>query len=96
MIKKDLPTTFEGTFSHYIPLITICPVSKLPDIGYVTVYTNSFVEIYGMRKIILKHSFSCMFMEDLVLSIKNEIEKDNDCRVNIQYRMLGGRVIIKM
>lgn len=95
-IMPKLPSTFKGEYGHWLPLITFCPVSYLPDIGYIRIKTSSFVEIYGMRKIILKNTFKKIFMEDLVSNIKSEIEKNNDCKITIQYRMLFNKVVIGM
>jgi len=98
-INKNLPKTFEAEYSHYLPLITICPVSKLPDIGYVKVHTKKIVEIYHFRKIVMKHTLKKIFMEDIARNIKEELKKLyelNDDEIIVEYKLIGGKVKIKV
>ena len=42
--------------SHWLPIITICPVNKLPDFIYVTIeFEDTFEELYQVRKTLFKH-----------------------------------------
>jgi hypothetical protein len=52
--------------THWFPIITFCPVNKLPDLIYITIEFNDFVELYSTRNRIRRLSqFKCMFMEDI-------------------------------
>jgi hypothetical protein len=56
------------SIKHWLPIVTVCPVNKLPDLIYVTVQFEDmkFHELYTIRKRIRKiASWKCMFMEDI-------------------------------
>ena len=95
-----LPASFSGTYSHWFPLITLCPVSGLPDVGFVSVSTKKFIEIYAMRHAIYSLAFKKLFMEDLVITIRDGILR-TDYRLvrsdfTVTYRMLFGKVEIEI
>jgi hypothetical protein len=62
------------SISHWLPIITFCPVNRLPDFVYVTVtFENHFEELYAIRKRIRKTiSGQKAFMEDLTYKLSLE------------------------
>ena len=66
------------TITHWFPIITFCPVNKLPDLIFIdVVFAGEFVELYQVRKRIRKLlQFKEIFMEDAA----NEVAKEfPDC-----------------
>lgn len=94
--------TMKGNFTHWLPLITRCPFSRvLLDIGYVRVYINNpvFVEIFQARKIIKRNNYRTILMEHLLQEIKQDIIKENNISwddITISYKMLFNLVNIQM
>jgi hypothetical protein len=74
---------------HWLPIVTFCPVNKLPDLIYVTLrFDNQFVELYGARKRIRKVlSWKVKFMEDLAEDLLSEFPDATE----ITIRLLFGR-----
>lgn len=64
------PHVVEGKLAavirHWLPIVTFCPVNKLPDLLYVSmVFSEPVPELYTVRKLIRKHlMWKCIFMED--------------------------------
>lgn len=81
----------ELTISHWLPIMTFCPVNNLPDFVYIYVTFDSFEELYNIRKLIRKKvSFRKMFMEDIATKLINEIEG----AVKVQVRLLTSRHVV--
>ena len=62
-------------FRHWLPIITFCPVNKLPDLIYVTVEfdDHKLRDLYKVRKNVRKTvSFKTMYMEDIAQRILDE------------------------
>jgi len=76
--------------SHWLPIVTFCPVNGLPDVIYVYVYVEGFSELYALRKQIRKLcSLRKCFMEDLAVDVLTAIPEAS--RVDVQ--LLTGRHI---
>ena len=69
--------------SHWLPIVTFCPVNKLPDFLYITLgFENEFVELYEVRKRMRKLiSGKLMFMEDVVLALASEFKNASYIKV---------------
>lgn len=51
--------------THWLPIITFCPVNKLPDLIFVSIEFDHFMELYSVRRQIKGIlQFKCLFMED--------------------------------
>ncbi len=73
------------TISHWLPMVTICPVNKLPDLLYVSVTVeNKFVELYAARKRMRKVvNFKYGFMEDLAANLWCEFPEASQVTVSL-------------
>lgn len=81
------------TVSHWLPIITFCPVNGFPDVIYVYVTFNNFVELYAVRKKIRELvSFKKMFMEEVAQTLLREI----DGAFSVEVRLLTGRHVVKI
>ncbi len=81
--------------SHWLPVISFCPVNKLPDLLYITVEFegSEFHELYSVRKRIRKISaWRRCFMEDIAVDLFNEFPD----AVKVQVKLITGRHIITM
>lgn len=82
------------SITHWFPIITICPVTKLPDFLYATVTfdDDKFHELYEVRKRIKKVSaWRYCFMEDVASSLRKEFPDASEIKVTL----LTGRHNIK-
>ncbi len=63
--------SYSVTIRHWLPILTFCPVNKLPDLIYVSVtFEDEFVELYGVRKVIRAMvSGKRLFMEAIALKV---------------------------
>lgn len=81
------------TVSHWLPIITFCPVNKLPDVIYVYVTFDSFSELYEVRRKIRKLvNFKKMFMEDVAHFLLHGIPG----AVSVEVRLVTGRHVVKL
>lgn len=81
------------TVSHWLPIITFCPVNNLPDVIYVYVTFDTFTELYDVRKKIRKLvNFKKMFMEDVAQCLLHGIEG----AVEVEVRLITGRHVVKL
>lgn len=77
--------------SHWLPIITFCPVNNLPDLLYVTVTFDHFKELYEVRRRIRQLiAFRKMYMEDVAESV---FKLFNEC-VSVQVRLVGSKHIV--
>jgi len=80
------------TVSHWLPIITFCPVNKLPDLIYIYVTFDTFTELYAIRKRIRELvSFKKMFMEDVAKILLENIEEAS----LVEVRLAAGRHVVK-
>lgn len=82
--------------SHWFPIVTFCPVNKLPDLLYISVTFEGgeFKELYGVRKRIRKvAAWKLRFMEGIAMDIHDEFPD----AVEVKVELITGRhsVIIK-
>jgi hypothetical protein len=78
------------TISHWVPLLTFCPVNKLPDLlyVYVTFPAQQFVELYNVRKEIRAVAKGrTIFMEDLA----KELLAHFDAATQVEISLMTGR-----
>lgn len=81
------------TISHWLPIITFCPVNGLPDVIYVYITFNDFAELYAIRKKIRKLvNFKKLFMEDVAQILLKEINGAS----SVEVRLLTGRHLVKL
>ena len=79
--------------SHWFPIITICPISRLPDLLYVTVtFKNQFVELYDFRKQLKVFNFKQRFMEGIAIDLRRMFPN----AVEIEVKLLTGRHIVRI
>lgn len=78
--------------SHWLPIITRCPLSIIPDFVYVTVwFKDGFHELYAVRKRIKKRiAWKRAFMEDLATELTKEFKDAWKIRV----ALMGKRHIV--
>lgn len=62
----------EVTITHWLPIVTFCPVNGLPDLLYVRVTFREFKELYAVRKALRAAlQWKRMFMEDAAQHVSN-------------------------
>lgn len=78
--------------SHWLPIVTRCPLSIFPDFIYVTiVFEKGFHELYGVRKRIKKRiAWKKAFMEDIAAELVREFPDAFKIRV----QLVGRRHIV--
>lgn len=79
---------------HWLPILTICPVNKLPDLIYITVDFDDeeLHELYAIRKEIRKLvSGKRMFMEDIAELVFLQIKGCSSVTVTL---LFGRHVVI--
>jgi hypothetical protein len=59
------------SIGHWLPIVTRCPVNKLPDLIYVRVdFVDTFAELYEVRRKVRKLvAWKCMFMEEVAREV---------------------------
>ena len=77
--------------SHWLPIVTFCPVNGVPNFLYITVvFKNQFRELYSVRKEFKRFQFSKCFMED----IADDLTKIFPDAVQVTVRLVTGRHIV--
>ena len=82
------------SISHWLPVVTFCPVNKLPDLLYVTVTFEGgdFKELYGVRKRIRKvAAWKLRFMESIAMDLRDEFPDAVEVRVEL---VTGRHVVV--
>lgn len=56
-----------ATITHWLPIITFCPVNGLPDVLYIQLlFEDPIPELYGVRRMLRKNfMWRKMYMEDV-------------------------------
>ena len=87
--------TLAVSISHWLPIVTFCPVNKLPDVIYITVYLDSFAELYEVRRRIRRFAmWKIVFMEELAEGLFCELY---DLDVNsVEVKLFTGRHIVRI
>lgn len=79
--------------SHWLPIVTFCPVNRLPDFIYITVTFESFAELYAVRKRIKKiASWRLRFMEDIAQDVLLAMPAAKE----VEVRLLTGRHVVTL
>lgn len=76
------------TIRHWLPIVTFCPVNRLPDLIYISVlYRNQpLVELYGVRKKVRKlASWRLAFMEDIAKHVFDELPDATEVTVRLAF-----------
>jgi hypothetical protein len=77
--------------SHWLPIVTICPVNGLPDVVYIYAYFEGFAELYEVRRTIRRlASMRCAFMEEIAADVLKEMPDTCFC---VEVVLLTGRHI---
>lgn len=84
------------TISHWLPLVTRCPVNGLPDLCYIYVTIEGFAELYEARKHLFSGFFmNKLFMEDMLKEVwtrAKQLEVGGKIKViRCEVVLLGGR-----
>lgn len=89
-----MPSTVR--ISHWLPIVTLCPVNKLPDLIYVYLTFNAadFHELYAVRKQVRKlvTAKRLRFMEDIAQQLREEFPD----AVSVEVRLLTGRHVVTL
>jgi hypothetical protein len=84
-----------NTYRHWLPLVTRCPLSPLPDLGYVEVSSPAPIEIHALRRAIFENAWTVTFMEDLTERIADAAAELAGVPVRATYRLAFGRTVIE-
>lgn len=76
-----------SVITHWLPIITFCPVNRLPDPLFVSVtFDDQFVELYAVRKRIRELlMWKLVFMEDAAELIRKEYPTAKAVRVQLWF-----------
>lgn len=84
---------FKMTVSHWLPIVTRCPVNGLPDVIYIYVTFTHFEELYGVRKALRNLvSGKKMFMEQVAEAVMQEFPTAR----SVEVRLLTGRHVVSL
>lgn len=79
--------------SHWLPIVTFCPVNKLPDLIYVTATFDGFAELYAVRrKIRLVASWKLEFMETIAQMVLDALPTATE----VEVRLVTGRHVVTL
>lgn len=75
------------TVTHWFPIVTFCPVNKLPDMIYVELdFQDEFVELYAARKALRKVvQWRTIYMEDAAMVLAEEFPSASEIRVKLAF-----------
>lgn len=73
--------------THWLPIVTFCPVNKLPDLIYVTVTVeNQFIELYEARRRIKRAAaWKLDFMEEIANDVLKEFPEAQEVKVALLF-----------
>lgn len=73
--------------THWLPIVTFCPVNKLPDLIYITITVeDQFLELYQARKRIRKvAAWRLRFMEDIAGLVHIEFPEAQEVKVSLLF-----------
>lgn len=86
--------------SHYLPVVTRCPVNRLPDVLYLEAEFDGQAEVYEVRRLLTRGFFlRLMWMEQVVETAAQRL-RDFALREGVQLkavrlRVAGRRVLIE-
>jgi len=64
----------------------------VPDLGYVTVTAEGFVEAFAVREAIFRQAWKRKYAEDILADIRSELERNYDGRLVLKYRRCLGKL----
>lgn len=76
------------TYRHWLPIITFCPVNKLPDPLYIslTFDDSKHRDLYKIRRAIREGvRFKLMYMEDIAATLSKEFPEAKSVRVSLLF-----------
>lgn len=74
------------TIRHWIPIVTFCPVNHLPDLIYISLEFEGFIELYEIRRKIRKLiGFRKLFMEDVASLVMDEFASAEQVTVRLAF-----------
>jgi hypothetical protein len=77
--------------SHWLPIITRCPVNNMPDVIYVYLTFDQFEELYAVRKELHRLlQGKKMFMEDIAQLMLDRYPT----AIEAEVRLLTGRHVV--
>lgn len=81
-------------FTHWIPILTICPFNKLPDLIYIRVMYDDgkFRNLYNIRKSFRKYWFCMQYMED----IAERVYFEHPMARQVEVRLLFSKHVITL
>lgn len=72
--------------THWLPIVSFCPENGFPDLIYVEVKFDSFVELYAVRKRIKKLcSGKKLYMEAIAAEVAEEFPMATMVRVRLMF-----------
>lgn len=80
---------------HWLPIVTFCPVNKLPDLLYVSLEFrgDALVELYQVRRTVRKlASWKLAFMEDIARMIQQAYPE----AYRVQVRLAFSRHVVSL
>lgn len=82
----DNDSVVRSTCTHWLPILTFCPVNNLPDLIYVEIESRVSVDLYEVRRRVRKLlSRKKMYMEECAQLIYSEFLDDMpDCKVTVR------------
>jgi len=72
---------------HWFPIMTFCPVNKLPDLIYVSVrYEGIFAELYSVRRLVRAiTSGKCKYMETLAAEVLDALPSAKSVTIRLAF-----------
>lgn len=75
----------EITISHWFPIVTFCPVNRMPDLIFISVTFRDFKELYAVRKLLRRFWFKTLFMEEVAYGVLKVIPDASRVRVHLMF-----------
>jgi len=94
VVRAVSKVVMSNEYGHWLPLVTRCPMRKFwLDFGFVRVKTDKVIEVFGMRRIIYSFTWKRKFIEEILIDIKNKIEKESLVKgITLEYTQLFGKL----
>ncbi len=75
----------ELTVTHWLPIVTFCPVNNLPDLIFISVTFRDFTELYAVRRQLRTLNWRKMFMEDVAKSVSDMFPEAKRVTVKLMF-----------
>jgi len=75
------------TITHWVPFVTVCPVTRLPELIYIKVTFGHFAELFEVRRRLKEcvRSNRLSYMEDIAERVMNAFEDAIKVEVNLAF-----------